>query len=497
MLDVAAALDNTRSIRGVDPGQGHYPVLDLALPILKQKTTQTNESVKAYKTMKTYASITLLLAGILLAACVEDTTSPPAPGHTLILDLTGKGAFFDRPWPAAPRTVDGKPDLSGLPNPTKRKWIESLRTLGSKETDGFSPTGTIYFQFDGPVATPSADPLDRIKPGSGILLVNIDTSSAGFGTKHPFHVQVTEVEDSFRPINLLQLLPVPGLGLAEHTHYAAIVLRSLGNPDGVELKQHADLAKMLAGKVPTGAKAAAWAASFDSLSSVLPSLGLAKADIAAATVFKTGSPTATVFRHVKEQSKLPAPPLVDALAVRDEYPTFYALKGSWLAPQYQDGTPPYLVEGGKMSVDSAGKLIKLRDEKAPFMVSVPKGKMPAKGFPLYFYVHGTGGNSAQVIDRGMQTYKGDVPPAGTGPAMWCAEKGWGSSCTGMPLAPERLGFLSFDGYVAYNFFNPPAMRDNLIQMLLDLVRFRKLMLSLEIDSALCPGTDAKIGRAHV
>jgi len=427
---------------------------------------------------------------LLLLGCEPTPPALPLPGPALIFDLTGSGAFFDRPWPASLRTVDGKPDLSGLPNPTRRKWIDSLIGLGSKETDGFSPTGPIYFLFDGPVATPSADPLDRLSADSPILLVNIDPKSAEFGKKHLCHVRVTESKDSFRPANLLQILPVPGLGLLEHTRYAAIVRTTLGNPDGAVLAQHADLASMLAGKIPAGARAAEWTATLAPLVKALPELGLEADEIAAATVFVTGAPTATVFGHVRAQAKLPAPMLVDALALRDEYPTFYALKGSWLAPVYQAGTPPFIVEGGKMSVDATGKLIKVRDEVAPFKLAVPKGKMPAEGFPLYFYIHGTGGVSDQVIDRGKQTFKDETPAKGSGAAMWAAEKGWGASCTGLPLAPERLGFLSFDGYMAYNFFNPPAMRDNFIQMLLDLVRFRKLVLSLAIDPALCPGTDA-------
>jgi len=193
---------------------------------------------------------------LLLLGCEPTPPALPLPGPALIFDLTGSGAFFDRPWPASLRTVDGKPDLSGLPNPTRRKWIDSLIGLGSKETDGFSPTGPIYFLFDGPVATPSADPLDRLSADSPILLVNIDPKSAEFGKKHLCHVRVTESKDSFRPANLLQILPVPGLGLLEHTRYAAIVRTTLGNPDGAVLAQHADLASMLAGKIPAGARAA-------------------------------------------------------------------------------------------------------------------------------------------------------------------------------------------------------------------------------------------------
>jgi hypothetical protein len=44
--------------------------------------------------------------------------------------------------------------------------------------------------------------------------------------------------------------------------------------------------------------------------------------------------------------------------------------------------------------------------------------------------------------------------------------------------------------MAYNFLNAVAMRDNFRQMLFEQVQFKNLLLSLRIDPALCPGTDA-------
>jgi len=58
------------------------------------------------------------------------------------------------------------------------------------------------------------------------------------------------------------------------------------------------------------------------------------------------------------------------------------------------------------------------------------------------------------------------------------------------MSPGRIGLLSADGYAAYNVFYPAAMRDNFGQMVLEMVLFRRLLLALRIDPALCPGTDA-------
>jgi hypothetical protein len=146
--------------------------------------------------------------------------------------------------------------------------------------------------------------------------------------------------------------------------------------------------------------------------------------------------------------------------------------------------------GGRQVVDANGNPVAQYDGAADFQLSVPKGAMPAKGFPLYFYVHGTGGLPSEAIDRGRWTTPTTAPPPGTGPASWLAPLGWATSCAAGPLSPSRIGLLSADGYIAYNFFNPVAMRDNFVQMVLELVHFRKLVLNLRIDPSLCPGTDA-------
>ncbi len=131
-----------------------------------------------------------------------------------------------------------------------------------------------------------------------------------------------------------------------------------------------------------------------------------------------------------------------------------------------------------------------RYEQAEFQLSVPKGRMPAAGFPVYLYVHGTGGLASQAIDRGWAPSKQVSAAPGSGIASILAPKGWGTACAAGHMSPGRIGLLSADGYAAYNVFNPVAMRDNFVQMVLEQVHFRSLLLSLRIDPALCPGTDA-------
>src|SRR5690606_34857453 len=65
-----------------------------------------------------------------------------------------------------------------------------------------------------------------------------------------------------------------------------------------------------------------------------------------------------------------------------------------------------------------------------------------------------------------------------------------TGCVAGPFSPTRLGALAADGYLAYNFLNPVALRDNFAQMVLEQVQFLRALLALRIDPALCPQSDA-------
>src|SRR5205807_2347771 len=113
--------------------------------------------------------------------------------------------------------------------------------------------------------------------------------------------------------------PVPGLALRPDTTYAALVLRRLS------LGQSPALATVLAGRVPGGPLGAALARAFAPLGPTLRDLGIPPEEVAAATVFTTGDPTASLSRQVAAVDALP--PLLPRapLEVCSVYPEFTAL----------------------------------------------------------------------------------------------------------------------------------------------------------------------------
>jgi hypothetical protein len=410
-------------------------------------------------------------------------------GPVVALDTSGAGTFFDQPFPSNARVhPNGAPDLHGIPNPRSKQFIDKIVALGESDTRGFSPTGALYFRFDAPILAPVDDPVQTLDPSSSVILVDIDPASSHRLERQPFHVQVSTTPTSFRPVNLLQLLPVPGRGLRPNTTYAAIVLRRVGGPTTQWLGQPPAMTALLAGRDPGGAMGPALQRAFMPLRNALDDLWIHPDDIAAATVFTTGDPAASLIKQVGWALQQPALSPT-RLEQRDVYPDFVALRGWFSPPQYQSGSAPFL-SGGRQVVDANGLPVTQWSDRAEFQVSIPKGRMPAAGFPLYFYVHGTGGAAAQVIDAGRRTVATVPAPLGTGLASIVAPKGWAASCCSGHMSPGRIGTLSADGYMAYNFFNPVAMRDNFKQMILEQVHFRNLLLHLRIDPALCPGVDA-------
>jgi hypothetical protein len=427
---------------------------------------------------------------------VTSGTTPLTPTAPAALDtgprakIDPTGDFFAWPWPNdARRDANDKPDLSGLPNPRNKTFIRKLYAMAGASSTGFSPTGAIYLQFDGPINAPADDPVASRGAGYPVLLVGLDPNSPDYAVRQPIMVKVTDRPDTIRPANLLQVIPVPGRNLRHHETYALIVLRELGAPGKTYLGQDSVTTTLLDGKEPLIPQGAALARATAPLVSALQDLQIHPQDIAAATVFTTGDPTETLVRQAAWAETQPAP-LAGALRTRDVYPEFTALQGDALISEFQDGFSPYISTGGRQVQDPQGNPVTQRTVRAPFQISIPKGPMPAKGWPLYFYCHGTGGKASQAIDRGRLATPSSTPPLGSGIASYVAPDGWGTACIAGPFSPDRIGILAADGYLAYNFLNPTAMRDNFIQMVLEQIQFRQLLLNLRIDPALCPGTDA-------
>ena len=416
------------------------------------------------------------------------------------VDHADPARFWDAPYPSDARTLpSGTPDVRGLPNPFGVGFVELAKQSVMHDVDalgpGFSPLPVIAFRFDRAVPPRPIIPLTTTSPKSGVQLIDLTPGRVGQRVIVDSHV--TLKRDVSRPEALLQFAPLTGLSLLPGT-WAAVVLRDVDRDGGLYFDRSPVVDALLQGTHPD----LRWSTSFAPLREQWSKLGLDAADVAAATVFTVGDPTARIVRFVQQARAEPPPVLVSLVRGREdviEKTSLIELRGVVRQPQHQAGEPPHFVDTGRFVVDVNGALQTTRTEDAPFVLTVPKGKMPKKGWPLFLYVHGTGGKATQAIDRGRRLVPGGAVEPGSGIASWVSDVGVATACVAGPYSPDRIELRALDGYGAYVFMNPPAMRDNFGQMLIEQARFIRLLETIEIDPALVGEVDASAaadGKVH-
>jgi hypothetical protein len=418
---------------------------------------------------------------VIVAACRPETRVAPGLLATWVFEPSL--GFFGTPFPSdARRTPTGAPDFSGLPNPGGVGFVDKS-IESANERDGFDPTGAVYLRFDRELPLPRERPLTTTADVPGVWLVDIDPDSTSYGRRVPAWVRGSDHHDGVRPAHLLQVLPVPGIGMQEGTTYAVLVERDIDHDGAVDFGTSRRLQALLS---EPGDASDRWYAAMAPLRAALGDLKLGPSQLAAATVYTTGRPTSELFDWVASAMKAPAPELVGELMREREHDDYVVLRGVMKMPMYQDGTPPHFFSGGRLILDENHAPVVQGYENALFYLSIPKGDVPEEGLPHYFYVHGTGGKATQAIDRGFREGPDDIPAPGSGVASWVAPLGYSTSCMAGTYSPDRIGWRALDGYAAYMFFNPVAMRDNFRQMILEQVHFLRLLEDLAIDPKLVP-----------
>lgn len=477
------------------------------------------------------------LLAVLLLACSSDDPAPAPPaapvavaGTQVRFDLNSELAtpetFFQFPYPSDLRLKDGSPDVRGWPNPRGLALVEGLR-VSAAERKGFPVLPAAYFLFDAPLKERQPEELIPAAVDAPVMLVDIDATSPEQGRLYPM-VASTLPPDDYTPENLLAVAPRPGFVLAPRRTYAFVVLRSLGDAAGAPLGVPVELEALKAGVVPGGAQGKAAAEQYAALWPVLKKIGVDTAQVAAATVFSTVDVVDDLFTlstKLKGQYKLEITGLQVDPTDGAKHKDYCELVGKVVYPQFQRGTPPFNKDG---TFDfSQGELpVKQRDEEAPITLTLPKGPMPAGGYPLAMFFHGSGGLSTAVVDRGTwrnTENPADCPPwpatlkcdkkkndpetlldewekkrgcntAGEGPAFTMAQRGFAMAASALPLNPERLSCAEELAYL--NFNNLAAFRDTFRQGAIEQRLFIEALSTLTIDPsvvAACEGMSLPAG----
>jgi len=382
-----------------------------------------------------------------LSACGDDAAPTGAQlGFDLSGDVAGADRFFDHPFPSDLRLdADHRPDLSGFPNPKNTPLAADLIAVAGDRTWWPVNTNT-YFKSDALLTPRTIDDGVMSKTTDPVLLINLATN-----TLVPIIVQTTPPDEYIGHKGGIAVAPRPGVILEPNSTYATVVLRSYNDAGGNPLAQPAALRDLASGKTPDGAWAADAATLLQPMWQSLDALGVDRSEVAGATVFSTGDTVADTHDLAKALADM-YPVTIDNLQLDPDdgdHPDFCELIGTIDFPQFQVGTPPFNTDG-QFELDTSGLPIMQRTEQSPIVILIPKREMPADGFPLIQYFHGSGGRHNEVVDRGYIATEGGTPQPGTGPGMLFAQQGIASAGSALPISPDRVPSASDIAYLNFN-----------------------------------------------
>ena len=369
-----------------------------------------------------------------LVACASD---PTVQTHTIAFDLDSKldtgATYWDLPYPSDLRlSADGTVDFTGFPNRRNLPVVNDL-LAGAKRRAGFPVMPIAYVKF-----TDAAPQLDLSTIAASARILDIDPASPERGTTFPV-VGQTLAADDYTGKNLIALAPYPGIVLRAATRYAFVIDKAFAPGTDVP-----DQFAALAAGTSSNAQATQLYAPLWPL--------VDTSAVLVATVFTTGDEVA-VLQQRSEAVRTAHHVTIDDLQVDPSDGTshdgYCELIGTVTLPQFQLGTPPF-DHDGTFAYDAAGAPVQQGEMVVPFHMTIPNGPMPANGWPLWQFFHGSGGASADLVDDGPSLTADSPPLVGEGPGAVVARRGIAAVAAAMPLNPERLPNASEFAYLNFN-----------------------------------------------
>ena len=365
-----------------------------------------------------------VLLCLALAACGDDANTVYYESAHATADT-----FWNYPWPSDTRLdANGAPDMTGFPNPRNVPILTSLMS-NIPERRGWPAMSTGYFRFTAPI--PERTP-DVVMVAGPVYLIDIDPASPERGRAVPVVaktlVKDKMTNDAYVATNMLAVAPRPGMILRPKTKYAYVITRDVApgfaSPDGWKLSADAAAALVMA--------------------------NVAKDDVIVTTEFTVGDEIGRTRARSEAIRASYHPTLQNvALVGGDTYANFCRLSAEITMPQFQTGTQPFDT-GGRFVLDANDVPQKQGEMTIPVVITLPKGAMPAGGWPLYQFFHGSGGVSSGLVDLGHSATPDDMPEPGKGPGYVVALHGIAAAASALPVNPERLPAATDYAYLNIN-----------------------------------------------
>lgn len=366
--------------------------------------------------------------------------------------------YFAGPWPDDRRLIDGALSTRRFPRPGSGSLIETVLATGDRVARGWGLTSPIYVPFTGAIdpASLPADPEAARASDASVFLIDADPGSPGYGQRQRIDFKLFADPTLYLPGNVLALRPVPGFPLRAGTRYAVVVTTGLDDAGGAPVGPEESLWDVLQGRRDDPYLAP--------LLAVLDATGTPRASVAGAFLFTT-QPVMDELLKLRDWLELQPDPALEGLFFAGAAANFYRFEGTYRAPNLQHGVVPYATEGGEFVFDAQGAPVPGAFEAMRVSFCVPKGPVPAAGYPVVFYSHGTGGDFRSAVrdvcddlaQQGLVTVGIDQVFHG-------------------PRAMGATGCLGQD--IELCFFNPVNVvggRNNTRQAALDNVTLRKLV----------------------
>lgn len=406
------------------------------------------------------------------------------------------GDFYRLPYPNDIRLKNGKPDLTGhvTPGPgiigvdVLQRYVDALQ-----QRDGFGSFAPVYLRFNTPVDVESLRKdgvvqLVDITPGAPELGQGLGLGWALLGGRG------TYICENWMGIRALSYsLPLPG-----HTYAAIINAGPLSEKDKTPLQPTDDFKAMVAAAPPADAALTAAYQAYAPLRGYLTEKKIDPSKLLVASVFTVGkldepatklaaaagavAPATDKWTRCAAGVTSPCAQADGDRACGPEDPDFDELHALVQLPIYQQGNAPYLnpEDGGAIDT-SAASLSPTRTESVCMALTVPKGTMPASGWPVVVYAHGTGGSFRSHINEGVSRLlaKADAPMAVLGIDQ-------------VQHGPRRLASTKGPDVLFYNFANPAAALGNPLQGAADQAALGALASSFSLDASASPtGNEVK------
>ena len=404
---------------------------------------------------------------------VDDDDSTPVAGVTGRFDLSESDGFYSLPFPIDLRIkADGTIRVADFPNPRGSIMLGKYIDLAEKETHGFGADSGIFFSFTGSV---DADTFPESAEASllsdaTVFVVSIDPTSPDYAKRYPVRIKYTGRETCYGPKQMLAVLPVQGVPLLPGQKYAAIVTTDVKDSHGNNLTPNPEFYDVLTGESDNTTAVEL----FEPMSDYLVDANIEPENVVVGTVFTTGTPMTRMLAMRDHVYSYDLPGIDPDSLVQDSVTDNYVvLRGEVTIPIYQKGEVPYILEGGGIEFDGQGRPIVQWEWTIRMAMSVPRQTMPATGWPLIIYSHGSGGSYKSFLNKGV--------------ADRFAQKGIAVVSIDAPHHGMRNPISDdsgFESFCFYNALNPEAFRDNNVQAATELMAVLRQALELEFTSDL-------------